>query len=190
MSENDAKKPKLRKAKFQTDAEIEIKGAYGPDDAPGDATPAGTFPFSQQIPVALVETPDASDPSQTNVEADLLSVYAAVDSPVDLADIDFSGTITYAADDPAITGDEEFEHHIRPHVEIYPYSNLTAGAQQTALTGTRNVSIDSTRILPRKSVRLPLLRGSKLRPGKYRASIRLTQAGERTSLTKRITVRR
>jgi RHS repeat-associated protein len=104
-------------------------------------TAAGTFPFSQQIPVALLETPDPSDPSQVNVEADLLSVYAAVDSPVDLADIDFSGTITYAADDPNIKGDEEFEHHIRPHVELYPYSNLTSGPQQTGLTGTHNVLI-------------------------------------------------
>lgn len=56
--------------------------------------------------------------------------------------------------------------------------------------GTRNVSVKALRILPRKSVRVPLLSGNRLRPGKYTAAIRLTQAGERTSLTKRITVRR
>jgi methylmalonyl-CoA mutase N-terminal domain/subunit len=44
-----SKPPKLRKAKFQTDAEIEIKGAYGPDDAKGDATPAGEFPFTRGV---------------------------------------------------------------------------------------------------------------------------------------------
>jgi methylmalonyl-CoA mutase, N-terminal domain len=45
----EAGKPKLRKAKFQTDAEIEIKGAYGPDDARGDATPPGQFPFTRGV---------------------------------------------------------------------------------------------------------------------------------------------
>ena len=45
----DERKPKLRKAKFQTDAEIEIKGAYGPDDARGDTTPAGTYPFTRGV---------------------------------------------------------------------------------------------------------------------------------------------
>ena len=65
-------------------------------------------------------------------------MYVAVDSPVDLADIDFSSTITYASiANP--TGNEEFEHHVRPHVEFYPYANLTTGAVQTALTGTHNV---------------------------------------------------
>ncbi|HEX5064463.1 MAG TPA: methylmalonyl-CoA mutase family protein [Kofleriaceae bacterium] len=45
----DDGKPKLRKAKFQTDAEIEIKGAYGPDDARGDATPPGSYPFTRGV---------------------------------------------------------------------------------------------------------------------------------------------
>src|SRR5690242_10902759 len=40
---------KLRKARFTTDAEIEIKGAYGPDDARGDATPPGQFPFTRGV---------------------------------------------------------------------------------------------------------------------------------------------
>ena len=40
---------KLRKSRFATDADIEIKGAYGPDDARGDATPAGTFPFTRGV---------------------------------------------------------------------------------------------------------------------------------------------
>ncbi|HEV7554628.1 MAG TPA: methylmalonyl-CoA mutase family protein, partial [Kofleriaceae bacterium] len=31
------------------DAEIEIKGAYGPDDAPGDSTPPGDYPFTRGV---------------------------------------------------------------------------------------------------------------------------------------------
>jgi methylmalonyl-CoA mutase, N-terminal domain len=41
--------PKLRKPRFATDADIEIKGAYGPDDARGDATPPGDFPFTRGV---------------------------------------------------------------------------------------------------------------------------------------------
>jgi methylmalonyl-CoA mutase, N-terminal domain len=46
---SDDRKPKLRKTTFATDAEIPIKGAYGPDDACGDATPPGTFPFTRGV---------------------------------------------------------------------------------------------------------------------------------------------
>ncbi|HSN26821.1 MAG TPA: methylmalonyl-CoA mutase family protein [Kofleriaceae bacterium] len=40
---------KLRKTRFATDADIEIKGAYAPADAPGDATPPGEFPFTRGV---------------------------------------------------------------------------------------------------------------------------------------------
>jgi methylmalonyl-CoA mutase N-terminal domain/subunit len=40
---------KLRKSRFATDADIEIKGAYGPDDATGDATPPGQYPFTRGV---------------------------------------------------------------------------------------------------------------------------------------------
>ena len=40
---------KLRKTRFQTDAEIDLQGAYGPDDAAGDATPPGQFPFTRGV---------------------------------------------------------------------------------------------------------------------------------------------
>src|SRR5882672_6037075 len=40
---------KLRKSRFATDAEIAIKGAYGPADAAGDATPPGEFPFTRGV---------------------------------------------------------------------------------------------------------------------------------------------
>jgi methylmalonyl-CoA mutase N-terminal domain/subunit len=40
---------KLRKTRFATDADIEIKGAYAPDDARGDATPPGSFPFTRGV---------------------------------------------------------------------------------------------------------------------------------------------
>jgi methylmalonyl-CoA mutase, N-terminal domain len=50
---NEGGKPKLRKAKFQTDAEIEIKGEYGPNDARGDAPPAGTFPYTRGVQATM-----------------------------------------------------------------------------------------------------------------------------------------
>ena len=40
---------KLRKSRFETDAEIEIKGEYGPGDATGASTPAGTYPFTRGV---------------------------------------------------------------------------------------------------------------------------------------------
>jgi methylmalonyl-CoA mutase N-terminal domain/subunit len=40
---------KLRKNRFATDADIEIKGAYGPNDARGDATPPGQYPFTRGV---------------------------------------------------------------------------------------------------------------------------------------------
>jgi methylmalonyl-CoA mutase len=46
---SDDRKPKLRKTTFATDAEIPIKGVYGPDDARGDATPPGKFPFTRGV---------------------------------------------------------------------------------------------------------------------------------------------
>ncbi|HET7500950.1 MAG TPA: methylmalonyl-CoA mutase family protein [Kofleriaceae bacterium] len=42
--------PRLRKARFATDADIEIKGAYTPADAPSDPpAPPGTFPFTRGV---------------------------------------------------------------------------------------------------------------------------------------------
>ncbi len=42
--------PKLRTAKFATDADIEIKGAYVPGDAPAEPPPAaGQFPFTRGV---------------------------------------------------------------------------------------------------------------------------------------------
>ncbi|NVB85322.1 MAG: methylmalonyl-CoA mutase [Kofleriaceae bacterium] len=46
---SDERKPKLRKTRFATDADIEIKGAFGPDDARGDTTPPGQFPFTRGV---------------------------------------------------------------------------------------------------------------------------------------------
>jgi methylmalonyl-CoA mutase N-terminal domain/subunit len=40
---------KLRKSRFATDADIEIKGAYAPGDAKGDATPPGEFPYTRGV---------------------------------------------------------------------------------------------------------------------------------------------
>jgi hypothetical protein len=113
--------------------------------------PAGTAPgaatFTQQIPVALTEVPDDNDPTQINILADKLSVYVAVDSPVDLSAVDFSSVITYASIENG-TGSEQFEHHVRPHVEIYPHADATVGATTTALPSDSSVML-SVRASPR-----------------------------------------
>ena len=50
VSTEKPRAPKLRKPKFATDAEIEIKGAYEPADAPAQAAPPpGTFPFTRGV---------------------------------------------------------------------------------------------------------------------------------------------
>jgi methylmalonyl-CoA mutase N-terminal domain/subunit len=42
--------PRLRKARFATDADIEIRGAYAPADAPAEPpAPAGEFPFTRGV---------------------------------------------------------------------------------------------------------------------------------------------
>jgi hypothetical protein len=56
--------------------------------------------------------------------------------------------------------------------------------------GTTNGSVRGTRILPGKSVRLALLSGTALKPGTYTATITLTQAKKKTTVTKKVTVRR
>jgi hypothetical protein len=57
-------------------------------------------------------------------------------------------------------------------------------------TGTKNASVKGTRILPGKSVALGLLSGNSLSAGRYTATVTLTQAKQKTTITKKITVRR
>ncbi|MBA3465413.1 MAG: methylmalonyl-CoA mutase [Deltaproteobacteria bacterium] len=46
----ESRTPKLRKQRFATDADIEIKGGYTPGDVPGEPAPsAGTFPFTRGV---------------------------------------------------------------------------------------------------------------------------------------------
>jgi hypothetical protein len=115
-------------------------------------TAAGGHTFVQPIDVALKEQVDPADSTKTTVLAEKLSVYLSTDSPVDLADIEFSSTITYTSWDavdskgepiPVIgkDGKPSFEHHVRPHVEIYGYSDLTAGAKPSSLAGDNDVVI-------------------------------------------------
>ena len=50
----DARTPKLRKQRFATDADIEIKGAYVPADAPAPPPPpAGEFPFTRGVQATM-----------------------------------------------------------------------------------------------------------------------------------------
>jgi hypothetical protein len=57
-------------------------------------------------------------------------------------------------------------------------------------TGTKNLSVKGTRILPGKSIALGLASGRNLSAGKYTATVALTQAKQKTTITKKITVRR
>ena len=44
---------KLRRSRFATDADIEIRGAYGPADATGDASQPGQFPFTRGVQATM-----------------------------------------------------------------------------------------------------------------------------------------
>ncbi len=44
---------KLRKPRYATDADIEIKDVYGPSDASGDVTPPGQFPFTRGVQATM-----------------------------------------------------------------------------------------------------------------------------------------
>jgi hypothetical protein len=57
-------------------------------------------------------------------------------------------------------------------------------------TGTKNLSVKATRILPGKNIALGLASGGSLSAGKYTATVTLTQAKQKTTITKKITVRR
>jgi hypothetical protein len=57
-------------------------------------------------------------------------------------------------------------------------------------TGTKNLSVKGTRILPGKNIALGLASGSSLSAGKYTATVALTQAKKKTTISKRITLRR
>lgn len=67
---------------------------------------------------------------------------------------------------------------------------VTGSVRLKSALGTKNASVTPIRIVPGKTVRLPLLSGSALKAGKYTATISLTQAKQRTKATKSITVRR
>jgi hypothetical protein len=57
-------------------------------------------------------------------------------------------------------------------------------------TGTKNLSVKGTRILPGKNIALGLASGGSLSAGKYTATVTLTQAKKKTTISKKITVRR
>jgi hypothetical protein len=67
---------------------------------------------------------------------------------------------------------------------------VTGKVRLSGPLGTRNGSIKSTRILPGKSVALALASASGLQAGTYKATITLTQAKRKTTITKRIRVKR
>jgi hypothetical protein len=55
--------------------------------------------------------------------------------------------------------------------------------------GTKQGSIKSTRILPGKSIAVPVTSAKHLSKGKYTATIQLTQGTTKIKLTKKITVK-
>jgi hypothetical protein len=57
-------------------------------------------------------------------------------------------------------------------------------------TGLRRDSIESTRILPRKRVSIPLMSTKRLTAGRYRVTVTLRQGDQRFEVTKRVRVRR
>jgi hypothetical protein len=67
---------------------------------------------------------------------------------------------------------------------------VTGAVRLKGPTGTRNLSVKGTRVLPGKSITLGLASGRSLAAGKYTATVTLTQAKQKTTITKKITVRR
>lgn len=113
-----------------------------------EAGEAGPLSVGEDIPVAITDVVDPDDPDNVTPVPDKLSVYLATDSQVDLADIAFTSTIGYTsavdADGNPIhvldrDGQPKFEHHVRPHVEIYPYADPAVPAEPTSLSGSQDV---------------------------------------------------
>jgi RHS repeat-associated protein len=138
-------------------------GTIPADTPPADA--AAALDVAANIAVTLTEWDDPATPgSDLTTVADKLSVYLAADSPVDLSAIDFSANITYtdvlvdgttpvpgpvdAGGDPIALFDAEgaptFLHHVRPHVEIYPYADRTVPADDATITGDNDVVLAVT----------------------------------------------
>jgi hypothetical protein len=69
-------------------------------------------------------------------------------------------------------------------------SPVTGTVKLKGPTGTKNASVKATRILPGKSIALGLLSGNSLSAGSYTATVTLTQNKQKTTVTKKITVRR
>jgi hypothetical protein len=67
---------------------------------------------------------------------------------------------------------------------------VTGSVRLKGPTGTKNLSVKATRILPGKSIALGLASGNSLGAGSYTATVTLTQAKQKTTITKKITVRR
>jgi hypothetical protein len=67
---------------------------------------------------------------------------------------------------------------------------ITGTVRLKGPTGTKNASVKGIRILPGKMVALGLLSGSSLSAGSYTATVTLTQNKQKTTITKKITVRR
>jgi len=67
---------------------------------------------------------------------------------------------------------------------------VTGSVRLKGPTGTKNASLKGTRILPGKTISLPLVSAKGLSAGSYTATVTLTQAKQKTTITKKITVRR
>jgi hypothetical protein len=67
---------------------------------------------------------------------------------------------------------------------------VTGSVRLKGPTGTKNLSVKATRILPGKNIALGLASGNSLAAGSYTATVTLTQAKQKTTITKKITVRR
>jgi RHS repeat-associated protein len=108
----------------------------------------GTFPLTVTVDdVDVTEASTSSDQdgdgqNDTVVLSDRIEVYLAVDSPVDLSQIDWDATITY---DGATGAAADFEQIVRPHTEFYPSAYPTTAATLTSLpdTFTAVLSVDA-----------------------------------------------
>jgi hypothetical protein len=66
---------------------------------------------------------------------------------------------------------------------------ITGEVKLKSAFGTKSTDVSSTRVLPRKSVRIPLAKAGSLRDGRYTATVTLIQNKEKTTIKKKFRVR-
>jgi hypothetical protein len=99
--------------------------------------------------------------------------------------------LSLVAGDPKVTGTGSDRAVVLPVKNAGNTVQPVSGSVRLkSALGTRQRDLDSLRILPGKRVNVLLSSASALKPGSYTATVRLTQGGKTTTLTKKVRVSR